>query len=133
MYTDFPVAVQIMQHYKKHWVARFWQENGINVVPTICWSTTESYEWCFDGEPHNSVVAVSNIGCSRKPEIRKLFDDGYNEMLSRLNPSKILFFTYKRKPMSYKGNVEYINIKNIKKFGRNLEQQGRTAILSDDE
>ena len=35
VYTDFPVAVQIMQQYKKHWVARFWQENGIHVVPTI--------------------------------------------------------------------------------------------------
>lgn len=58
MYTDFPVAVQIMQHYKKHWVARWWQEQGLTVIPTICWSTPDSYEWCFDGEPHESIMMI---------------------------------------------------------------------------
>ena len=118
MYTDFPVAVQIMQAYKRHWVARFWQELGFTVIPTICWSTPASYEWCFDGEPHNSIVAVANIGCTRKPEVKALFDLGYSEMLKRLKPSKILFFTYQREGLDYEGNVEYINIKQQKNFER---------------
>lgn len=44
LYTDFPIAVQIMQHYKKHWVAKFWQDCGFTVIPTISWSTPESYD-----------------------------------------------------------------------------------------
>lgn len=114
MYTDFPMAVQIMQHYKKHWVARFWQEQGLTVIPTICWSTLESYEFCFDGEPHNSIVAVSDIGCCRNPEVRRLFQKGYDEMIKRLNPSKVLFFTYRNE--NDNGIVKYINIKRQKNF-----------------
>ena len=116
MFVDFPMAVQIMQAYKRHWVARFWQEQGLTVIPTICWSTPESYEWCFDGEPHNSIVAVADIGCTRNPEARELFRKGYDEMISRLSPSKVLFFTYGRGEKDFSGNVEYINIKQMKNF-----------------
>lgn len=35
--------------------------HGINVIPTICWSNHESFEWCFDGEPTHSVVRYQNI------------------------------------------------------------------------
>lgn len=51
MYTDFPKAIQIYNHYRKHWLGRYWQDHGITVIPTIAWSTPDSYEWCFDGEP----------------------------------------------------------------------------------
>ena len=51
LYTDFPRAVQIFNHYRKMWCAAYWQERGINVIPTICWSTPDSFEWCFDGIP----------------------------------------------------------------------------------
>lgn len=44
LYTDFPMAMQIYNHYRKHWIARYWQESGIKVIPTICWSSSESFE-----------------------------------------------------------------------------------------
>lgn len=94
MFTDFPKAVQIFNHYRKHWVARFWQDNGINVIPTIAWSDEESFEWCFDGEPTNSVVAVSTLGMWNKEKIRKAFIKGYEKMIEVLQPSKILIFCH---------------------------------------
>ena len=118
LYTDFPFAIQIYNHYRKHWLARFYQDRGITVIPTIAWSDESSFGWCFDGEPHNSVVAVSNIGCAKNPEAKKLFDSGYSAMLRRINPSKVLFFTYKQEPMDYAGSVEYVNIKQMKNFTR---------------
>lgn len=53
MYTDFPKIIQIYNHYRKHWIGAYLQENGVDVIPTISWSTPDSYEWCFDGEPTN--------------------------------------------------------------------------------
>ena len=38
MYTDFPKAMQIYNHYRKHWIGAYLQENGIDVIPTIGWS-----------------------------------------------------------------------------------------------
>lgn len=37
-YTDMPLAMQIYNHYRKHWLAAYWQLNGITVYPTISWS-----------------------------------------------------------------------------------------------
>lgn len=91
-YADMPMAMQIYNHYRKHWIAAYWQLNGIMVYPTISWSTPESYEWCFDGEPTESVVAVSSVGTQKNKESRHLFLRGYEEMLKRLNPSWVIFY-----------------------------------------
>lgn len=93
LYTDHPKAVQIFNHYRKHWCARYWQEHGIKVIPCICWSTPDSFEWCFDGEPHNSIVCVSTIGgfgnhgCDRDA-----WKTGYYQMHCKLNPSHVVIF-----------------------------------------
>lgn len=115
LYTDFPKAIQIFNHYRKHWLGAFWQENKICVIPTISWSDKASYEWCFDGEPEGGVVAVSNVGCMNNKSARKLFMDGYNEMISRLQPSKILLFAHKTD--DYKGNVQVVNYSLFREKG----------------
>lgn len=66
MYTDFPVAMQIYNHYRKHWLGAYYQQQGIKVIPTVCWSDDNSLDWCFDGVPTSSTVAVSSIGTQKK-------------------------------------------------------------------
>ena len=92
LYTDFPKALQIYNHYRKHWLGAYWQLNGINVIPTVCWSDKESFEWCFDGEPTHSVVAVSSVGTQRSKGTKRKFLDGYFEMVDRLQPTQIIFY-----------------------------------------
>ena len=103
MYTDFPKALQIYNHYRKHWLAAYWQEQGINVIPTICWSDKESFEWCFDGEPTHGVVARSSVGTQNSKERKQKFLDGYMEMVDRLQPTQIIF--YGSVPEECKGNI----------------------------
>lgn len=103
LYTDFPSALQIYNHYRKHWLGAYWQEHGIHVIPTIGWSTPNSFEWCFDGEPTHSTVAISSVGTQNGKEKKKLFLDGYNEMLRRLEPELIIF--YGGVPEECKGNI----------------------------
>lgn len=91
-YTDFPKAIQIYNHYRKHWLGAYWQQNGITVIPTISWSDKSSFEWCFDGEPVGGAVAVSSVGTQLNKESRALFLAGYNEMLSRLQPERVYFY-----------------------------------------
>lgn len=43
MYTDFPFPVQLFNQYRRQWCAAYWQEHGITVIPTICWSTEDSF------------------------------------------------------------------------------------------
>lgn len=92
MYTDFPKAMQIYNHYRKHWIGAYLQENGIDVIPTIGWSDESSYEWCFDGEPAHGVVAVSSVGTQQSKRTKELFIQGYKEMVRRLEPETIIFY-----------------------------------------
>lgn len=91
-YTDFPKAVQIFNHYRKHWLGAYWQENGIAVIPTISWSDEDSFAWCFDGEPVGGTVAVSSVGTQISPECAQLFELGFMEMARRLQPTQIVMY-----------------------------------------
>jgi len=91
MYTDFPLALQINSHYRKHWLGAYWQSKGITVITTICWSDERSFEWCFDGEPEKSTVAISSVGTQLNERSKRLFLLGYQQMMSRLQPKIVLF------------------------------------------
>lgn len=91
-YRDMPLAMQIYNHYRKHWLAAYWQLNGITVYPTISWSDERSFDWCFDGEPVGGVVAVSSVGAIKNKDIKRSFLLGYEEMMKRLNPAWVIFY-----------------------------------------
>lgn len=91
-YTDMPLAMQIYNHYRKHWLAAYWQMHGLTVYPTISWSDESSYEWCFDGEPVGGIVAVSSVGTQANAESKRLFLRGYDEMMKRLEPAWVIFY-----------------------------------------
>lgn len=93
LYSDFPKAVQIFNHYRKMWCSAYWQMNGIKVIPTICWSDESSFDWCFDGVPKHSLVSISTIGGFGNHECNKDgWLKGYEKCLEILEPSKILLF-----------------------------------------
>lgn len=102
-FTDFPKVLQMYNHYRKHWLGAYWQQNGITVIPTISWSDKDSFKWCFDGEPEGGAVAVSSVGTQKSKESQLLFLEGYNEMLKRLNPTQIIF--YGKIPDECSGNI----------------------------
>ena len=110
MYTDFPLALQINSHYRKHWLGAYWQSKGITVIPTICWSDERSFEWCFDGEPEKSTVAISSVGTQLNERSKRLFLLGYQQMMSRLQPNIVLF--HGRIPAEISAKMEGTNGKN---------------------
>lgn len=102
-YTDFPKAIQIYNHYRKHWCGAYLQMLGVQIIPTISWSTPDSNEWCFDGEPEGGTVAVSSVGCMNVKAKKELFLQGYKAMIDRLHPESIIF--YGKVPDECKGNI----------------------------
>lgn len=90
-YSDFPKAIQVYNHYRKHWVGRYWQEHGMLVIPTVTWSDPSTFEFCFDGEPKGGVVAVSSVSMFETDEFRQWLLLGYEEMMRRLSPRQIIW------------------------------------------
>ena len=58
-YSDMPKAMQIWQTYRNRALGYYLSENGIDIIPTVGWGFEDSFEWCFDGLPQNSPLAVS--------------------------------------------------------------------------
>lgn len=92
LFTDYPYPVQLYNHWRKHQLAVYWHQQGIVVIPSICWSDERSFDWCFEGEPAGSVVAVSSVGTQKNPVARRLFQAGYEEMCRRLKPCTVIFY-----------------------------------------
>lgn len=90
-YTDMPVAMRIYNHYRKHWIGAYWQMMGIHVIPTICWSDADSFEYCLDGEPRNGIVSISSVGTQNNKSESELFNTGCREAIKRLEPTQILW------------------------------------------
>ena len=96
LYTDFPITLQILSCYRRQWCGAYWESMGIDVIPDVVWGEKKSFDFCFDGIPKHSTVAVSSVGVKRDKdwnnETSSLFLDGYNEMLKRLEPTAILYY-----------------------------------------
>lgn len=90
MYTDMPKALQIYNCYRNRAVARYFQKEGINIIPAVGWSDKESFNWCFDGILKGSAVAVSSNGCLNK-QSKINFLEGFNKMIDVLDPCQIVF------------------------------------------
>lgn len=111
-YGDMPLATQIFNHYRKHWVARFWQDNAITVIPTIRSSTDpRSLDFYLDGEPIGGAVAISSMWVKESDkEIYNAAKAEWDAMVETLRPSKILVYG-KTFPF-----MEGQNIERIEKF-----------------
>ncbi len=92
LYRDMDMAIQLYNTYKNRWVGAYLQGEGIKVIPTISWSTKESYDFCFEGIEENGIVAIATYGIAKDEKAKKLFYEGYQEMKRRLNPSLILCY-----------------------------------------
>ena len=113
-YTDMPKAMKIWNHYRKMWVSRYWTDRGIRVIPVACWNDEDSFEYCFDGMPKDSLIAVSSVGVHRDSEASYLFEKGYNKMLEILEPRQVLFYG---KKFDFVGeNVIHANHSKDEKF-----------------
>lgn len=92
LYTDMPIAMQIWNTFRNRLLTQMMQDYGIEVIPAIMWSTPESYEFCFDGMPKHSVLAVETVGCAKNKEDKKCWFDGMTAAMERLEPTGIILY-----------------------------------------
>lgn len=113
-YSDMPMATQIFNHYRKHWIGRYLQENGVKVVPTIRASQDErSLSWYLDGEPKGGVVCISAMWTKDERE-RNIFLKEFRKMKEVLKPEKIYVYGGELDDL---GEVERIQTFARKRFG----------------
>lgn len=90
LYRDMPVATQIANTYLNRAVGHRVQRMGIPTVANIRWSDQRSFDFAFAGAPHNNTVATSNHGSLRGKENLYWFERGFDEMVCRLEPKRVI-------------------------------------------
>ena len=91
-YADMPVAMMIWNMYRSKLIGQMMQDAGINVIPTVRWSTPDRYDFFFDGIEPGGVIAMSTVGLSHDKECQELSRNGLNEALKRLRPELVLHY-----------------------------------------
>jgi len=92
VYIDYPVHMQIA-NYDKNKALSFWYiTQGMNVIPNVRWGKRDTFDWCCDGLPKQSTVAVSTLGYSKTVYEKWLFVEGFFEMIDRLEPTAIVVY-----------------------------------------
>lgn len=106
-YADMPKALKIYNVYRNKWCARYWQEFGIQVIPTITWSDADSIQYCLDGVPKHSTIAISTMGEGRWANWQSLRTH-WDYVMDTLEPDTVLLYGKDiSTEFNLKGNIVY--------------------------
>lgn len=77
---------------KSRFVAAFWQSLGLPVVPLVSWGNVDSFEYCLEGLPTNSVLALSAQSCGKCKGAKSLWDYAITTITEKLRPTRFLIY-----------------------------------------
>lgn len=63
---------------------------GIKIIPVASWCIESDFEWCFDGLPENSSIAITTNGCMSSPYGKRMLLRGIEELQKRKSPSNLI-------------------------------------------
>ena len=91
IWSNQPYSLNLFNMYRSRWCTRFFQEFGINVLVDCRWSDESSYDYAFSSIEKHSPVIVNTVG-TKYLDNRKMFVDGFEEMLRVVEPSKLYVY-----------------------------------------
>lgn len=92
LYLNMPLVMQAWNVYRSRLLGQYWQDNGITVIPTVSWGNASTFEFCFDGLPERSTLAVSTVGILKETQSMELFKNGVRELVKRKRPKQLLVY-----------------------------------------
>lgn len=110
MYIEMNKALQLYNTFRNRWCGAYLASKDIKVIPTVNWGDENTFEFCFDGIPKGSIVAVSTYMVRERnnhADQKDFFMKGYEEMLRRIEPSKIICYSEPFTEMQ--GDIIYVD------------------------
>lgn len=92
LYLDQSRTLNLFQLYQNRVVTAAWQQQGLNVIPSVSWGNAESFEYCFDGLPQNSILAIGGLGNSHHQSMVELWVYGVHQTIERLHPTALIIY-----------------------------------------
>lgn len=95
MYIEMNPTLQLYNTFRNRWCGAYYASKGIRVIPTVSWGSENTFDFCFDGIEKGSTVAVSTYMVTEHnhhKDQKEFSLKGYNEMLKRIEPEKIICY-----------------------------------------
>lgn len=110
-YQDFPEPIKIYNTFRMRAFGYWLSMNNIKVINNVRWGTRETWKYCWDGIPINSIVAIGTVGGNPSRRIdRTRFNEGFEEMLRVLKPHTIVVYGSANYPVFEKAKSQGIRI-----------------------
>ena len=92
MYCGAPLAINLRSLFLNRSIAAYWQEHGLNVIPSFNGGDAQTFDYCLAGMPHNSVIACGNVGIKQSPIATKLWKYLVEKAIAELEPIALLIY-----------------------------------------
>lgn len=86
---DDPVDMRMLAVRYSRTAAAYYQHRGLRVIPTVRWSGSQDFDFCFRGLQRGTPVAFSNHGCQRNKILRQGFLTGLPKLLEVVEPALV--------------------------------------------
>lgn len=92
LYLDQSRTLNLFQLYQNRVVTAYWQQQGLNVIPSVSWANADSFKYCFDGLPQNSALAIGGLGNAHHQSMIELWEYGIHQTIDRLHPKALIIY-----------------------------------------
>lgn len=107
-YADFPEPLKLWNFYRMNAFGYWVSTMGIPVISNVRWGTPETWDYCFDGNDQNNMVAIGTVASgARLIDNRPLFENGFKQFVKVKEPHTIIIY----------GSANYQCIKDAEKMG----------------
>lgn len=89
-YIDMDYVTRIYHNYWNKVLTAYYQHQGVNMYPNVTWSLPDSYEYCAEGYPKRSIIAINSMGVLKCHFSIGLWLKGYRYLVEKLDPMLIL-------------------------------------------
>ena len=80
MFPEMLPAQRIWNCTRNRVMAYYLQQHGFNIIPVASWCVESDFEWCFDGLPEYSSIAITTNGCMSSPYGKRMLLRGVEEL-----------------------------------------------------
>ena len=92
-YADFPDPLKRWNYYRMNafgfWVA----SQGYEVISNVRWNTLDTWNYCFDGNPRNSMLCLGTVASGLKYKLNyDFFAKGLHKMYEILKPHTLIVY-----------------------------------------
>lgn len=129
MWVDLPTDFYNKESvFRTRFVGALWQQKcGYNVIPTGSWGNRDSFRYCFEGLPENSVIAVCGTGHHHCSAAEMLFNYALRELEDQKNPTLILVYGEEEDIPGLSTPVKFLPCFIQKKFKNGQQQKNEVG------